>query len=28
LRLRGKDITTKLGKLQKTDGALNEYIKL
>lgn len=28
LRLRGKDITTKLGKLQKTDGALNEYIRL
>ena len=28
LRLRGKDITSKLGKLQKTDGALNEYIRL
>ena len=28
LRLRGRDITQKLGKLQKTDGALNEYIKL
>lgn len=28
MRLRGKDISEKLGKLQKSKGALNEYTKL
>lgn len=28
MRLRGKDITEKLGKLKKSNGALNEYTKL
>lgn len=28
MRLRGKDITDKLGKLKKSNGALNEYTKL
>lgn len=27
MRLRGKDVTQKLNKMQKSDGALNEYIK-
>lgn len=28
MRLRGKDISDKLGKLQKSKGALNEFTKL
>ena len=28
MRLRGKDISEKLGRLQKSNGALNEYTKL
>jgi len=28
MRLRGKDISEKLGKLKKSNGALNEYTKL
>ena len=28
MRLRGKDISDKLGQLQKSNGALNEYTKI
>jgi len=27
MRLRGKEVSEKLNKMQKSDGALNQYIK-